>query len=264
MVRKYLGDEIDIHGGAEDLIFPHHENEIAQTEALTGKDFAKYWMHCGILTTDHKKMSKSRGNFATLRDVAEKVPHDVIRFYFLSGHYRMPMEFTDEVLAAAKQGLTRIRNCYNNIAHALKTADNDIADKQSAPEEKHFQHLKIHEENFIRAMDDDFNTAVAITAIFQLVTEINILMGEGTLPKNFLTAAGEKLIQLMDILGIKIKSDSTEASTDENAEIEAFIAARQDARKNKNFAESDRIRDELLSRGIILEDTREGVRWHRA
>jgi len=255
MIRKYLGDEIDIHGGGTDLIFPHHENEIAQTEALTDKNLARYWMHCGMITVDHKKMSKSRGNFATLQEVAEKYPYDVIRFFFLSVHYRMPMEFTDTALNAAQQGLQRIKNCYNNISHALETANNNVAT------DRHIEHLNAHEESFTNAMEDDFNTADAITAVFQLVTDINLYMSDAVLSKNYLQKAQEKLTQLMDILGITLAQPKDE-NIDEN--IEALITARQTARKNKDFAESDRIRDELASMGIILEDTREGVRWHRA
>ncbi|MCL2457217.1 MAG: cysteine--tRNA ligase [Defluviitaleaceae bacterium] len=238
MAKKYLGDEIDIHGGAEDLIFPHHENEIAQTEAVTGKNFAKMWLHCGILTTDHKKMSKSRGNFFTLRETAQKFSHDVIRFYFLSGHYRMPMEFNDSVLVAAQQGLSRIKNCYANLSEA---------DEIFSDEAKDFT------EAFEAAMDDDFNTANAITVIFDLVKHINTCEKPGHLRKT--------LASLCEILGI-ILEEKSDATND--AEIENLIAQRNDARKNKNFAESDRIRDELSGRGIILEDTADGVRWRRA
>jgi len=275
MVRKYLGDEIDIHGGGVDLTFPHHENEIAQTEALTGKDFARYWMHSGILTTDHKKMSKSSGNFATLREVAEKVPYDVIRFYFLSGHYRMPMEFTETVLAAAKQGLNRIKTCYANMQHTLANHpdrgrdlspwvvtlwDDVVSRLEYTGEIDLLKSLENHIENFHRAMDDDFNTADAITAIFQLVTDINVHMNDKTLSEYTLQKSIETLTLLTDILGIKISIEEENL----DAEIESLIAARQEARKNKNFAESDRIRDELINRGIVLEDTREGVRWYRA
>jgi len=250
MIRKYLGDQIDIHGGGTDLIFPHHENEIAQSEAVTGKNFANYWMHCGMITVDHKKMSKSRGNFATLKEVAEKFPHDVIRFFFLSGHYRMTIEFTDAVLNAAQQGLTRIKTCYNNIAHSLETTA-DAIDTQH-------ENLDIYQSQFMQAMDDDFNTADAITAIFDLVKYINTA---ATTNKKFLLEAREKLTMLMGILGINLASPKDETLDEQ---VEPLIAAMQTARKNKDFTESDRIRNELTDMGIIVEITREGIRWHRA
>jgi len=250
MVRKYLGDQIDIHGGGTDLIFPHHENEIAQSEAVTGKTFANYWMHCGMITVDHKKMSKSRGNFATLKEVAEKFPHDVIRFFFLSGHYRMTIEFTDTVLNAAQQGLTRIKTCYNNIAHSLETAA-DTTDTQH-------ENLDIYQAQFMQAMDDDFNTADAIAAIFELVKCINTTSSAS---KQFLLDAREKLTQLMGILGINLALSKDETL---DQQVEPLVAAMQAARKNKDFAESDRIRDQLLDMGIKVEITREGIRWHRA
>jgi cysteinyl-tRNA synthetase len=280
MAKKYLGDQIDIHGGAEDLIFPHHENEIAQTEAVTGLDFARFWMHCGILTTEHKKMSKSRGNFFTFREMAEKFPPHIIRFYFLSGHYRMPMEFTDEVLKAAGQGLQRIENCYENLCHAAsKETPQDINIAPNTASE--------HTKNFHAAMEDDFNTADAITAIFELVKMINISLGECNLAHNkspkaclkehengFFTGLKGEMESLCDILGIQLPvflcsvdvfmTSSGNAEMDaENVIIDALIADRQEARKNKNFAEADRIRDELSSMGIIIEDTSEGVRWKR-
>ncbi|MCL2577169.1 MAG: cysteine--tRNA ligase [Defluviitaleaceae bacterium] len=277
MAKKYLGDEIDIHGGAEDLIFPHHENEIAQTEAITGQEFARFWMHCGILTTDHKKMSKSRGNFFTFREMTEKFSPDVIRFYLLSGHYKMPMEFNNEVLKAAGQGLQRIKTCYANLQHALTDAENGVSDLTDT---------SVYKESltnpFTRAMDDDFNTADAITAIFELVKFINTQIAEArttthkrrhiefegqpeiiikTLSRELLIDLREMLENLCEILGIKIKEPVTENTDD--SEIEALIEARQAARAAKNFAESDRIRDELSSMGIILEDTPGGVRWRR-
>ena len=256
MAKKYLGEEIDIHGGAEDLIFPHHENEIAQTEAVTGRDFARCWMHCGILTTDHKKMSKSRGNFFTLREmVAKGFSHEVIRFYLLSGHYRMPMEFNDEVLRAAGQGLTRIKNCHGNLLHNKNVEKIDNLTCENSYEK--------YAENFFAAMDDDFNTADAITAVFELVKFANTRMAA----KESVAGLLELLENLCGILGITIGEDSkngtknTEGSNDE--EIEAKIAARQAARAAKNFAEADRLRNELTDMGIILEDTPEGVRWKR-
>jgi cysteinyl-tRNA synthetase len=246
MAKKYLGDEIDIHGGAEDLIFPHHENEIAQTEALTGKDFARYWMHCGFITTDHRKMSKSSGNFFTFREMVQKFPPDVIRFYFLSGHYRMPMEFNDSVLTAAAQGLQRIKTCYANLLHAvLNGGDGEY-------EEINFKNA------FETAMNDDFNTADAITAIFELVKYANTKMPEASLKA--LEQLRDTLVLLCGILGIQLETQDENDDT----EIEALIVQRSEARKSRNFAESDRIRDELLNKGIILEDTADGVRWRRA
>jgi len=251
MIRKYLGEQIDIHGGGTDLIFPHHENEIAQTEALTGADMARYWLHCDMITVEHKKMSKSRGNFQTLREAAENFPYDVLRFFFLSAHYRMPMEFTAEVVAAAGQGLQRIKNCYANVKHALKVPG---AVDQS---------LDAYVQEFNRAMDDDFNTADAIAAIFQMVSEINIHLSGGAHCPNFLHTAQHKLCELISVLGFSLE-DEEEHDSDFTAQVEALIAARTAAKKEKNFAEADRIRGELTDMGVVLEDTREGVRWHRA
>lgn len=258
MAQKYLGDEIDIHCGAEDLIFPHHENEIAQTEAATGQKFARLWMHCGMLTTEHKKMSKSRGNFFTLREMAQKFPHDVIRFYFLSGHYRMPMEFTDTVLTAAGQGLQRIKTCHTNLLHAAKSAP-------TSERPPNFAKAQVYEKSFESAMDDDFNTADAITAIFELVKYANMQIADSvTHSREFYFGLCDILGKLCDILGINIKASVVGGVSDADiAEIEALIAARQEARKNKNFAEADRIRVQLSERGIILEDTFGGVRWRR-
>ena len=270
MIRKYLGDQIDIHGGGTDLIFPHHENEIAQSEAVTGKNFANYWMHCGMITVGHKKMSKSQGNFATLKEVAEKYPYEVIRFYILSGYYRSPMEFTDTVLTAAQQGLNRIKNCYNNILYARKTGcryHEEMLITEFKREESQIKKITEHVQDFTKAMDDDFNTADAITAIFELVKHINTTLSDDEIGpyENFLYEARNKLTLLMNILGINL--DQAEDETDDNSfaeKIESLIAARKTARKNKDFTEADRIRDEIASLGVVLEDTREGVRWHRA
>jgi len=259
MALKYLGEEIDIHGGGSDLIFPHHENEIAQSEAANGKNFAKCWMHSGILTVNHKKMSKSQGNFQTLREVADRFTYDVIRFYLVSGHYRMPMEFTDEVINAAAQGLNRIKNCYRNLVHAENTAPDSPLD----------ENVRDGAEQYVRdfeaAMDDDFNAADAVTAIYELVTFANKIPAISKKEAQYLR---EKLELLCGILGVEIDQSpdqntaATTPLTDE--EVEAQIAARTAARAAKNFAESDRIRDDLAAQGIILEDTRGGVRWHRA
>ncbi|MCL1862432.1 MAG: cysteine--tRNA ligase [Defluviitaleaceae bacterium] len=251
MVKKYLGDQIDIHGGGVDLVFPHHENEIAQTEAVTGCDFANYWLHCGSITNDHKKMSKSRGNFFTYREVAEKFPHDVIRFYLLSGHYRMPMEFNDEVLQAAAQGLKRIKTCHDNLLHEESKGQGttDAYEKSS------------HSSDFFSAMDDDFNTADAITAIFELVKEINTLLAASQ-PQNY-PAMREELENLCGILGITLQTFNQNDKVAQT-KIEALINARQEARAAKNFAEADRIRDEISDMGVIIEDTPTGVRWKYA
>ena len=261
MVRKYLGDEIDIHGGGEDLIFPHHENEIAQSEAVTGKNFARCWMHCGMLTTDHKKMSKSRGNFFTLREVAEKHSYEVIRFYLLSGHYRMPMEFNDDVLKAAAQGLQRIKTCYSNLQHAISTTK---ILRMTDDEENLFDSTN-SSEKFKAAMDDDFNTADAITAIFEHVKVANTCIAEAENHSQWLfMELAHELKNLCDILGINIENSADAKDSDEAEKIEALITARQEARAEKNFAEADRIRDEITSMGIILEDTPGGVRWKKA
>ena len=279
MIRKYLGDQIDIHGGGTDLIFPHHENEIAQSEAVTGKNFANYWMHCGMITVDHKKMSKSRGNFATLQEVAEKFPYDVIRFFFLSVHYRMPMEFTDTVLQAAQQGLSRIKTCLTNLHHKAENAESEPI---TPTETSLLQEAETFRRNFETAMDDDFNTADAITAIFELVKFANVCMAKDeSYTKEFLTRLAEQINDLCEILGIffilpfsrdirmsigaKVTlSVLTKEEVAEREEINALVEARQAAKKAKDFVEADRIRNQLTEMGIVLEDTREGVRWHRA
>ncbi|MCL2386806.1 MAG: cysteine--tRNA ligase [Defluviitaleaceae bacterium] len=267
MAKKYLGDEIDIHGGAEDLIFPHHENEIAQTEAATERDFARLWLHCGILTTDHKKISKSRGNFFTFREMTEKFPPDVIRFYLLSGHYRMQMELNDEVLTAAGQGLQRIKTCHINMQHALSLApktetaiDDEVKCEELFPRTAptHYQVA------FEAAMDDDFNTADAITAIFELVKFANTRLADQQQPsQDLIKSMCEQLEKLCEILGLDLNAAASNPTTSEDEKIEALISARQEARKNKNFAEADSIRKQLSEMGIILEDTTGGVRWRR-
>jgi len=258
MARKYLGDEIDIHGGATDLIFPHHENEIAQTEALTGKPFSRFWMHCGILTKEHKKISKSRGNFETFREVRERFPVDVIRFYLLSGHYRMPLEFTDESLTAAQVGLTRIKTCVKNLEHAI--AKEPEYKPSTTPDDPQISMLQHYKELFFEAMRDDFNTADAITAIFEMVKYINI-QENNNLSTEFRIESIRMINFLMDILGIDLEKENEKEQ--DNSQIESLINKRQEARKNKDFAQADQIRNQLTEMGIILEDTREGIRWHR-
>lgn len=256
MSKKYLGEEIDIHAGGEDLIFPHHENEIAQSEAANGKPFAKYWMHNGFLNIENKKMSKSLGNFFTVRDISEKYDLQVLRFFMLSAHYRSPLNFSAELMEAAKNGLERIVTCVSNLNFALEKAE---AQGMSGEEEKALLQAKELVKKFDEAMDDDFNTADAISAIFELVKFANTSVGEGA-SAAYIRALKEDIVELMDICGLT--AERGQEILDE--EIESLIQERQDARKAKNFARADEIRDLLAGKGIILEDTREGVKWKRA
>ena len=233
MAKKYLADEIDIHAGGEDLIFPHHENEIAQSEAANGVPFAKYWMHNAFLNIDNKKMSKSLGNFFTVRDIAKEYDLQVLRFFMLSAHYRNPINFSHELMESAKNSLDRIVTSVMNLTHLEKTA----ADLPMTDEEQKVLDLtKDIYKKFEAAMDDDFNTADAISAL------------------------KESIVKLADILGLNVVKE--EELLDED--VEALINERQQARKDRNFARADEIRDELTAKGIVLEDTREGVRWKRA
>ena len=256
MSKKYLGDEIDIHAGGEDLIFPHHENEIAQSEAANGKEFAKYWMHNGFLNIDNKKMSKSAGNFFTVRDISEKYDLQVLRFFMLSAHYRSPLNFSADLMEAAKNGLDRIVTSVSNLNFLLENAGSEI---MTAEEEKLVEEAKEYITKFDEAMDDDFNTADAISAIFELVKFANTNVKEGA-SKSFIQAIKDEIVQLSDICGLIVDKKEEILDTD----IEALIQERQEARKAKNFARADEIRDTLLAKGIILEDTREGVKWKRA
>ena len=256
MSKKYLGDEIDIHAGGEDLIFPHHENEIAQSEAANDKEFARYWMHNGFLNIDNKKMSKSLGNFFTVRDISEKYDLQVLRFFMLSAHYRSPLNFSADLMEAAKNGLERIVTSVANLNFLLENAK---AEELTEEESKLAEEAKEYITKFDEAMDDDFNTADAISAIFELVKFANLHATENS-SKAFVTALKEEIVMLSDICGLIV--DKKEEMLD--TEIEALIQERQDARKAKNFARADEIRDTLLEKGIILEDTREGVKWKRA
>ena len=256
MSKKYLGEEIDIHAGGEDLIFPHHENEIAQSEAANGKPFAKYWMHNGFLNIDNKKMSKSLGNFFTVRDISEKYDLQVLRFFMLSAHYRSPLNFSAELMGAAKNGLERIVTCVSNLNFLLEKAQTQ---ELSADEEKALVQAKEYVTKFDEAMDDDFNTADAISAIFELVKFANTSVGEDA-SAAFIRALKDEIVELMDICGLT--AERQQEMLDE--EIESLIQERQDARKAKNFARADEIRDLLAGKGIVLEDTREGVKWKRA
>ncbi len=256
MSKRYLGDEIDIHAGGEDLIFPHHENEIAQSEAANDREFAKYWMHNGFLNIDNKKMSKSEGNFFTVRDISEKYDLQVLRFFMLSAHYRSPLNFSAELMEAAKNGLERIVTCVSNLNFLLKNAKDG---EMTEAEQKLAEEAKGFTRQFDEAMDDDFNTADAISAIFDLVKFANTHVAEEA-GKAFVQAVKEEIVLLSDICGLIV--DKKEEILD--AQIEELIQERQAARKARDFARADEIRDTLAAQGIILEDTREGVKWKRA
>lgn len=257
MAKKYLGDEIDIHAGGEDLIFPHHENEIAQSECANGVQFAKYWMHNAFLNINNKKMSKSEGNFFTVRDISEKYDLQVLRFFMLSAHYRSPLNFSDELMEAAKNGLDRILTAAEKLRDAIAAGnDNGLTDDER---------IDINEagkfvEKFEEAMDDDNNTANAISAVFELVKYSNSKIDENS-SKDFAIALYEILLRLTDVLGIIVEKEE-ELQGDEEY-IEEMIAKRAEAKKNKDFALADQIRDELDAKGIELEDTREGTKWNR-
>ena len=256
MSKKYIGDIIDIHAGGEDLIFPHHENEIAQSEAANDVEFARYWMHNGFLRIDGEKMSKSLGNFFTIREIGEKYPLQVIRFFILSAHYRSPLNFSDQLVETSKVSLERILTAVSKLEDALQIAQ----DKELTTEEKDILNgLTDFENKFDEAMEDDLNTADAISAIFELVkyTNSNISSENG---KELVKAGLDMIRKLCDVLGIitEVKKEKLDS------EIEALIEERQAARKAKNFARADEIRDQLAAQGIILEDTREGVKWKRA
>ena len=256
MSKKYLGDEIDIHAGGEDLIFPHHENEIAQSEAANGKSFARYWMHNAFLNIDNHKMSKSAGNFFTVRDIVAKYDPMVLRFFMLSAHYRSPLNFSAELMEAAANGLDRIRTAVSTLAFKAQNAE---AAELSDAEKELLEKAQAYADKFDQAMDDDFNTADALAAIFELVKFANTL-GEESHSKAFWNALGEEIKTLADICGLTVETKQELLAED----IEALIQERQDARKAKNFARADEIRNELLEKGIVLEDTREGVKWKRA
>ena len=256
MSKKYLADEIDIHAGGEDLIFPHHENEIAQSEAANGVPFAKYWMHNAFLNIDNKKMSKSLGNFFTVREISEKYDLQVLRFFMLSAHYRSPLNFSAELMEAAKNGLERITTAAENLKFLINNARTE---DMSEDERKKLAGSIAYVENFEKAMDDDFNTADAISAVFELVKYMNTTT-DGASSKEYLQNLFDCLIRLTDVLGIIVDKEDEILASD----IEALIEERQAARKAKNFARADEIRDELLAKGIILKDTREGVQWKKA
>ena len=256
MSKKYLGEEIDIHAGGEDLIFPHHENEIAQSECCNGKEFARYWLHNAFLNIDNRKMSKSLGNFFTVREIGEKYDLQVLRFFMLSAHYRSPLNFSADLMESSKNALDRIINAVENLKFL---AGNGAEGEMTEAEQKEVEGLAEFEKKFDEAMDDDFNTADAIAAIFELVKYANSnVTAENT--KAFINTVKEKIVSLADILGLIVEKEEEILDSD----IEKLIEERQAARKEKNFARADEIRNLLLEKGIVLKDTREGVKWERA
>lgn len=254
MAQKYLGETIDIHGGGGDLVFPHHENEIAQSEACTGKPFANYWLHVGYLNIDNKKMSKSLNNFFTPREIAEEFDLESLRFFMLSAHYRNPLNFSREVLSAAANALERLYNTKNNLQYLLENAE----EKDLTAEENNLQkQLLSYREKFVSVMDDDFNTADGIAIIFDLTRAINTYVSSDA-SKELVKTALDLLLETTGVLGLLAKEEEVL-----NQEVEALIEKRQQARKDKNYQLADEIRDQLKEKGIILEDTSQGVKWRR-
>lgn len=250
MSKRYLGETIDIHAGGQDLTFPHHENEVAQSEAHNGKPFANYWMHNGYITIDDEKMSKSKGNFFTVRDILKEYDGEVMRFFLLSGHYRNPINFSDTLMEQAKQGLARMENAKSNLEHLIKTCDGTMSEE----EEKVLNGLDQHRQAFVNAMEDDLNTADAISAVFELITAINTAVKDGS-SREFAEKALELLMELSSVLGL-LQKEETKGVDDE---IQSLVNERQEARKNKDFARADEIRDILKEKGITLKDTPQGV-----
>lgn len=256
MSKKYLGDQIDIHAGGEDLVFPHHENEIAQSEAANGKEFARYWMHNAFLNIDNHKMSKSLGNFRTVREISEQYDLQVLRFFMLSAHYRSPLNFSADLMEASKNGLERIVTAVGNLKHLMGVA---LKEEMSEEERESLVQAGKFAKEFEAAMDDDFNTADAISSIFELVKFANTNAAAES-SKTYLGELKALIVKLSDVLGLIVEKEEEMLDQD----IEALIEERQAARKAKDFARADEIRAELLEKGIILEDTREGVKWKKA
>lgn len=253
MVRRYLGETIDLHCGGQDLIFPHHENEIAQSECCNGVPFAHYWMHNGYINVDNKKMSKSLGNFFTVRDVAEKYGYEPIRYLMVSSHYRMPINYSVDIIEQCKASLERLYNCRDNLRFLLENA----AEGQKEGEEEVFARMTQYRDQFIEAMDDDLNTADGLAALFGLAREINSSVN-GESSKELCQKALDLYMELANVLGLLY----VEKDNSLDAEIEALIEKRTQARKNRDWATADAIRDELKARHVVLEDTPQGVKWH--
>jgi len=254
MVHRFLGNTIDIHCGGQDLIFPHHENEIAQSECCNGVPFAHYWMHNGYINVDNVKMSKSLGNFFTVRDVAEKYGYEPIRYLMISSQYRSPINYSVDIIEQCKASLQRLYTCRDSLDFALKNAGDTVP--ENAEEIK--KQLSSRREQFIEAMDDDLNTADGIAAVFELVKDININVINSQ-SAELIKFAASLFDELTNVLGLVYNRDAGNLDED----VEKLIEARQNARKEKNWAEADRIRDELKAQGIVLEDTPQGVKWHR-
>ncbi|MBR3843939.1 MAG: cysteine--tRNA ligase [Clostridia bacterium] len=254
MSRRYLGQTIDIHCGGQDLIFPHHENEIAQSECANGCEFARYWMHNGYINVDNRKMSKSLGNFFTVRDVAAQYGYEPIRYLMIASHYRSPINYNVEVIEQNQRALERLYTCREGVEFTLQNATGNL----TAQEQETVAGFDKRKEQFIAAMDDDLNTADGISALFELARDINIAMTKSP-SKELCEIALSRFNELANVLGLlyEKKVDSLDS------EVEDLIAARTAARKNKDFAEADRIRDQLKAMGIVLEDTAQGVKWHK-
>ncbi len=258
MVNKFLGASIDIHSGGKDLIFPHHENEVAQSECANGCEFANYWMHNGYININNQKMSKSLGNFFTIRDITEKYKPEVVRFFMLSAHYRSPVNFSDELMSQAQSAMERVYTCIENINFLLKNA---VERDANAEEKELLEALSKAKKRFCDAMDDDLNTADALSAIFDIVSAANKSVSkDGDNAKDVLLQVLAAIHEIGDVLGLFEEKEETQG----DAEIEALIEKRNEARKNKDWAEADRIRDELKARNIILKDTPTGVQWSYA
>lgn len=252
MNRKYLGNTIDIHCGGQDLIFPHHENEIAQSECANGQTFSRYWMHNGYINVDNVKMSKSLGNFKTVREIANVYGYEVIRYFLISSHYRSPINYSLDIIEQCQSALDRLYTCRESLDFAIKNAADDIETDADL-----LNTINSRKEQFITSMDDDLNTADGLSAIFELVKDINTRVLDKAVSKEICNRAAEIFDELCDVLGILYNRKSN----DIDAEIEALIAKRQEARKNRDFATADKIRDDLKARGIILKDTPQGVTW---